>query len=155
MRIGAWQVWALLIVLAAGEAPEAAAQEHVTFSADVLFYGDNTEFRNPFREGETIFGTAVRPAVVFEPSGRARLILGALGNVRFGSDDAFETVRPVVALAIVGNRSTFEFGTLLMPRVVTAVGPDLGGPHGLLPPIQRETLSFDRPYEAGLAWTFA
>jgi hypothetical protein len=33
-------------------------------------------------------------------------------------------------------------------------GPDLGGPHGLLPPLQRETLSYDRPYEAGIAWTF-
>jgi hypothetical protein len=28
------------------------------------------------------------------------------------------------------------------------------GPHGLLPSIQRETLAFERPYEAGLEWTF-
>jgi hypothetical protein len=29
------------------------------------------------------------------------------------------------------------------------------GPHGLIPALQRETLTFDRPYEAGLQWTFA
>ena len=29
------------------------AQEHVVLRTDVLLYGDNTEFRNPFREGET------------------------------------------------------------------------------------------------------
>lgn len=155
MRIGAWRVWLLFIVSMAGVIAEAAAQEHVTFRADVLFYGDNTEFRNSFREGETIFGAAVRPAIVFEPADRVRLVLGAFGNVRFGDDDAVEIARPVIALVIVGSRSTFEFGTLLMPRVVNLSGPDREGPHGLLPPIQRETLAFDRPYEAGLAWTFA
>ena len=40
------------------------------------------------------------------------------------------------------------------PRASIPVGPDRGGPHGLLPPLQRETLAYDRPYEAGLAWTF-
>jgi len=143
----------MFIVWVAGVATGAAAQEHVTIRADVLFYGDNTEFRNPFREGETIFGAAARPSIVFEPSDRVRLMLGAFGNLRFGGDDAFETARPIVTLMIVGARSTFEFGTLAMPRVVNATGPDRGGPHGLLPPLQRETLAFDRPYEAGLAWT--
>src|SRR5207237_7180516 len=33
-------------------------------------------------------------------------------------------------------------------------GPDRGGTHALLPPLQRETLAFDRPYEAGLQWDF-
>jgi hypothetical protein len=28
------------------------------------------------------------------------------------------------------------------------------GPHGLLPALQRETLTFERPYEPGLRWTF-
>jgi hypothetical protein len=34
------------------------------------------------------------------------------------------------------------------------MGPDRMGPHALLPPLQRETLTFDRPYEAGLEWIF-
>ena len=72
--------------------------------------------------------------------------------MRFGSERAFESVRPVIALTVRGRRSTFVMGTFLQPSA--PVGPDRGGPHGLLPPIQRETLAFDRPNEAGLQWTF-
>jgi hypothetical protein len=133
------------------------AQEHVTLRSDFLFYGDNTEFRNPFREGETILGTAFSVAVVFEVNDRVRVSLGGFGNLKFGADedDAFEIVRPVVALTITGKRSSFVFGTLETPRVGEPPGPDRTGPHGLLPPLQRETLAFDRPYEAGLQWTFS
>jgi len=63
----------------------------------------------------------------------------------------------VIALTVTGRRSTFVFGTLPAPPPQGAagpIGPDRGGPHGLLPPIQRETLTFDRPYEAGLEWRF-
>lgn len=153
---------AVILLLVAVVSP-AVAQEHVTLRADALFYGDNTEFRNPFREGETIFGSAVRVAGVFEINDRVQLSLGVFGNVRFGADeDGFDQVRPVVALTINGRRSSFVFGTLNTPRAGiptdardgTVLGPDRTGSHGLLPPIQRETLAFDRPHEAGLAWTF-
>jgi hypothetical protein len=130
------------------------AQEHVTFQGDVLLYGDNTEFRNAFREGETILGTAVRAAAVFAITERVRVAVGAFGNVRFGGDDAFAMARPIVSLTILGRRSSFVFGTFPPARVGDPPGPDRTGPHGLLPPLQRETLAFDRPYEAGLAWTF-
>jgi hypothetical protein len=132
----------------------ASAQEHVTVRSDILFYGDNTEFRNPFREGETIFGSAARAVVVFGLGDRVEIALGAFGNVRFGGDSAFDEAKPVIALTIAGKRSTFVFGTLATPSAGRPAGPDRTGPHGLLPPIQRETLAFDRPYEAGLSWTF-
>jgi hypothetical protein len=128
--------------------------ERVTLQSDALFYGDNTEFRNPFREGETIFGTSVRLAVAADITDRVRFSLGVFGNLRFGGDDAFELVRPIVALEIHGRRSSFVFGTLPGPHVGDPPGPDQTGPHGLLPPIQRETLEFERPYEAGLQWRF-
>lgn len=128
--------------------------ERLTLRSDVLFYGDNTEFRNPFREGETIFGAAARVAFAADITDRVRLSLGAFGNIRFGGDDAFELARPIVALEIHGRRSSFLFGTLPGPHVGDPPGPDRTGPHGLLPPLQRETLAFDRPYEAGLQWTF-
>jgi hypothetical protein len=136
-----------------GIAAPATSQEHVTVGADTLFYGDDTEFRNQFREGETIFGAAVRGAVLFDVNERVRLSLGAFGNLRFGGDDAFEQARPVVSLTIVSGRSTFVFGTLQTPQAASVPGPDRTGPHGLLPPLQRETLAFERPYEAGLSWT--
>jgi hypothetical protein len=104
----------------------------------------------------------VRAAVVFEMNERVQLSLGVFGNVRFGDEDV-DQVRPVVALTINGRRSSFTFGTLNTPRAGTSanvrdgavLGPDRTGPHGLLPPIQRETLAFERPHEAGLQWTFS
>ncbi len=118
-------------------------------------YGDNTEFRNPFREGETIFGAAVWMLADVDVNDRVTIALGGFGNLRFGSDDAFELVRPIVSLDVHGRRSSFVFGTLRAPRTDRPMGPDRMGAHGLLPPLQRETLAFDRPYEAGLQWRFA
>jgi hypothetical protein len=143
-----------VIALMIGSARPVLAEQHVTIQGDFLFYGDNTEFRNDFREGETILGSTVRAAAIFDLNERVRIAAGAFGNLRFGGDDAFELARPVVSLTILGRRSSFVFGTFPPPRVGEPAGPDRTGPHGLLPPLQRETLAFDRPYEAGLAWTF-
>ena len=132
-----------------------SAQDGVRIQTHVLFYGDNTEFRNPFREGETVFGAAVRLGALMEIGDKATLTLGVFANERFGSDDAFEQVRPIVTLTVKGKRSSFVFGALPASPHAAAGGPDLNGLHGLLPPLHRETLAFDRPYEAGLQWTFA
>jgi hypothetical protein len=145
---------AAVVVLCIPFASSAGAQEHVTLRSDVLLYGDNTEFRNPFREGETIFGAAVRVFADVDLNPRVSIQLGGFGNQRFGSDRAFERARPVVSLTVRGRRSAFAFGTLPALAASMPRGPDRGGPHALLPPLQRETLSFDRPYEAGLQWDF-
>jgi hypothetical protein len=143
----------LVLVMPAIDRHGAAfAQDAVTLRSDVLLYGDNTEFRNPFREGETIFGAAVSVAVDTRLNTRVSLTLGAFGNERFGSDRAFDLARPVVSMTVRGARSTLTFGTLPPLRVDGPMGPDRGGRHELLPPLQRETLAFDRPYEAGLQW---
>lgn len=157
MRGGTWgaaRVGILSIVLASGSDAPVRAQEHIALASSFLFYGDNTEFRNPFREGETIFGAAIRLAARADVGARVSVALGVFANQRFGGEDAFEEVKPLVALAIRGRRSYFVMGTLPGPGSAMAIGPDRHGPHGLLPPLQRETLAFDRPYEAGLQWTF-
>jgi hypothetical protein len=143
-----------IIVCAACSANAAFAQEGITLGAKALFYGDNTEFRNQFREGETIFGAAARVQGQIEISRTTVLSLGVFGNQRFGGEQSFELVRPVLSLAVIGRRSSFVFGTLETPQAGRPAGPDRTGPHGLLPPLQRETLAFERPYEAGLQWTF-
>lgn len=127
------------------------AQPGITLGAAAMFYGDNTEFRNPFRDGETLFGAAVRLDAAIELSSSVNLALGIFGNQRFGGEQSFELVRPVIALTVQGRRSRLVFGTLFTPQ--SAGGPDRTGPHALLPPIQRETLAFARPYEAGLQWS--
>jgi hypothetical protein len=148
--------WTSLLIIGwlAGCSP-AVAQQHLSASAEVVFYGDNTEFRNPFREGETIFGAAARGEAAIDLGDRVRLSAGVLTNQRFGSDSAFELVRPLLAVAVRGRRSTFILGTLQTPLAGDPAGPDRTGPHGLLPPMQRETLAFDRPFEAGMQWLFA
>jgi hypothetical protein len=133
---------------------DVSAQEHLTVDSKFLFYGDNSEFRNPFREGETIFGAAIRLAADIALNERLTISAGGFANQRFGSENAFEQARPVLALTVKGRRSSFVFGTLPAMTPELPIGPDRGGPHGLLPPLQRETLAFDRLYEAGLAWTF-
>lgn len=130
----------------------AEAQERVTLAVDVLLYGDNTEFRNPFREGETLFGAAPRLSILFGLGDQALLELGVFANQRFGSDRASEVTRPVIALKVHRRSSSFVFGTLDTPRVIDPAGPDRAGAHGLLPPLQIETLAFQRAYEAGLQW---
>ena len=143
-----------LLLCAALLPSSASAQEQLAIRSDFLFYGDNTEFSNPFRDGETIFGAVARASLEIALNDRVTVSAGAFGNQRFGSEHAFEQVRPVLSLAIRGSRSMFVLGTL--PPITRAfpVGPDRGGPHDLLPPLQRETLTFERPYEAGLAWSF-
>jgi hypothetical protein len=147
-------VWALFTLATIVRGTAVRAQEHVALGTDVLLYGDNTEFRNPFREGETIFGAAARVTANLELNPRTTVTLGVVGNQRFGSDDAFELVRPVIALTVTGARSTFVFGAFPARRADAPQGPDLGGPHGVLPALQRETLTFDRPFEPGLLWNF-
>ena len=145
---------AVLLFWAAMLPSSVRAQEQLTIRSDFLFYGDNTEFHNPFREGETIFGAAVRVAAEIGLNDRVFISAGGFGNQRFGSESAFEQVRPVLSLMVRGRRSSFVLGTLPPLSSDLPSGPDRNGPHQLLPPLQRETLAFDRPYETGLAWTF-
>lgn len=133
-------------------APPCAAQVPLDARAQLVFYGDNTEFFNPFRTGETTLGAHGRAYLSARPSEKVEVRGGVLGNQRFGSDKAFEHVRPVLAVLVGRKSSRFVFGTLEVMRRAEGPGPDLEGPHGLLPPIQVEVLSFTRPYELGLQW---
>src|SRR5688572_33403000 len=104
---------ALIVFVIPATLPDALrAQERVTLRSDILLYGDNTEFRNPFREGETIFGAAARIFADVRLGPAAVVSIGVFGNQRFGSQRAFEQVRPVIALTVHGGRSSFVFGTL-------------------------------------------
>ena len=69
----------------------ALGQQHVALRGDILFYGDNTEFSNPFSEGETIFGAAVRLAGVIDLNTRTSVTIGVFGNQRFGSGRCVRT----------------------------------------------------------------
>src|SRR5688572_14144604 len=131
-----------------------AAAQNVDYSLDatVSFYGDNTEFFNPFRDGETTIGAHALVVGEARTSERLAIRAGVFGNQRFGSHDAFEEVRPVLTLVIGPPRSRLILGTLNTVRRSQGIGPDCSGPHSLLPPLQVETLAFTRPWEAGVQW---
>ena len=146
----------VLAILIAGclSLARGAAGQDVDYSLDatVTFYGDNTEFFNPFRDGETTIGTHVFLVGEARTSERFAIRAGVFGNQRFGSQHAFEEVRPVFTLAVGGARSRLLLGTIQTVRRAQGIGPDRSGPHALLPPLQVETLAFTRPWEAGVQW---
>lgn len=136
--------------------PAAAAAQTYTATADLLFFGDNTEFANPFRTGETVLGVSGRVFLDVALNDAVTIRGGVFGLGRFGSHEFMEQGEPMVALEISRGASRFIFGSL---ETVTSrhdvAGPDLETLHGLLPPLQRETLSFTRGQEMGLQWLAA
>ena len=133
----------------------AAAQQQTRLLADFTIYGDNTEFFNTFRDGETLLGAAGTVGLDVELTEQATLRGGLFLNHRYGSARFAEQWRPVISLTVENGASRFVFGTLdTVPNDFVAA-PDLGGPHGLLPPLQVETLSFTRPHEGGIQWQVA
>lgn len=128
----------------------ARAQEPFSVRVWTVFYADNTEFTGPYRDGDTIFGTSSRIALTVPIADNVHLRGGVFADNRFGSENVFELVRPIAALAIGTPRNQVVLGTL--DTATHFGGPDLEGPHGLLAPLQTETLAFNRPYEAGFQW---
>ena len=141
-------------ILAMSEVGPATAQDRITLVVDMTFYGDNTEFFNPWRDGETLLGTEGRLFLDVDLNERVTLRAGLFGDHRFGDDDNFEIVRPVLALHVKNDVARFIIGSIESGTRAVGLGPDQLGPHGLLPPLQRESLAFSRPDEAGLQWTF-
>ena len=90
----------------------ADAQERISFGVDLTFYGDNTEFFNPWTVGETLLGTEGRLFVDIDLNERVTLRGGVFGDHRFGDDDNFELVRPVLALHVKNDVSGFVIGSI-------------------------------------------
>ncbi len=140
-------------LLALAHPSPTAAQERIAFNVDMTFYGDNTEFFNPWREGETLLGAESRLFLDVELNEFVTLRGGVFGDHRFGDDTNFEIVRPVLALHLQNDEARFVIGSIESGTQEVGLGPDRQGPHGLLPPLQRESLAFSRPDEAGLQLT--
>ncbi|HXV26788.1 MAG TPA: hypothetical protein VD862_02090 [Candidatus Paceibacterota bacterium] len=125
----------------------------VRLVVESFFFADNTEFLgNPFREGQTLLGSQTGVAVAFPLGDRAEVRLGAFGDLRAGSEPAFQKVRPMASLVITGGADRFVMGTLITHPSIPETGPERSGRHGLLPPLQDEHLAIERGYENGLQW---
>jgi hypothetical protein len=143
----------LLILLVSALVVQRADAQSLVAGVDLLFYGDNTEFANPFRQGETLLGTAGRVFVDVQLSDAATLRAGIFAKGRYGAREFVEEAEPVIALELKRGGSRFLFGSLDTAATRTRRrGPDEDTPHGLLPPLQREQLTFTRAHEMGLQW---
>ena len=149
------RTWVLAAAVTLAVSTPARAQTYVA-GADFLFYGDNTEFANPFRVGDTMFGVSGRVFLDAILNDAVSLRGGFFGLGRFGSHEFLEHAEPVIALHLSRGPSRFIFGSL---ETVAArhdiAGPDVETPHRLLPPMQHETLTFTRGQEMGLQWLVA
>jgi hypothetical protein len=146
---------ALLALTTLGVARDVSAQAiDYSLEATATFFGDNTEFFNPFRTGRTLIGTDAFVVGEARTSERLAIRAGVFGLQSFGADRSLDQVRPVLSLVIGPPKSRLILGTLETVRRSDGPGPDRTSPHGLLPPMQIETLAFERPWEAGLQWLY-
>ncbi len=144
----------VVVIVAVVHVGPVAAQDRISFVVDMTFYGDNTEFFNPWREGETLLGAETRLFLDIDLNEHVTVRGGLFGDHRFGDDTNFENVRPVLALHVKNDVTRFIIGSIESGTRQVGLGPDRLGPHGLLPPLQRTSLALSRPDEAGLQLTF-
>ena len=115
--------------------------QHLEWKSDFTFYGDNTEFFNPYRKGETLLGASVRTALVFPLGPRAEALAGVFGDFRSCNEESAEAVEPVLSFRWRTATSTAVMGTLITENR-----------HGYLEPLQSTTLEITRQVEQGLQW---
>jgi hypothetical protein len=122
-------------------APCVASAQSFTWKSGATFYGDNTEFFNPYRVGETILGAQMQTYVSAVPGPRTEVILGVYGDHRSGRSDFFNAVKPLFGFRYHTQTSLGVLGTLVTENR-----------HGYLEPLEVTTLELTRPVEYGLQW---
>ena len=95
---------AWLAALLISSAAPALAQTY-TAAADILFYGDNTEFANPFREGETTLGVSGRVYLDVAISDAVSLRGGFFGSGRFAAHGPLDNYEPPSGQTIDDSRT--------------------------------------------------
>jgi hypothetical protein len=143
-------VWALAATTVLAAAAPCAAQPPISLRINAVFFGDDAELSNPFRAGETILGSNQRIVAEIEAGDHAALELGIYAIERAGSHSPIDRALPIVSLRVHSPTQHLTLGTLSADRA--DFGPDRTTPHGLLPPLARETLWFTRAYEVGVQW---
>jgi len=126
--------------LAAGTDADAPAPDRleIAWSADFTLFGDNTEFFNDFREGETIFGAQIGTRVEFRTSPRTTFHAGVFGSERFTEDAELDPVLPLLGFRYHGEKLDVLVGTL-----------ETRDRHGLLEALEVSELELTRPVESG------
>lgn len=115
----------------------------ITWKNDFTFYGDNTEFFEPYRTGETLLGQQGKSRLEAALGTRAFLSAGVFADFRSTSDvDPAVDVKPLLSIEYREGGTRLVMGTL-----------ETRDRHGFLEPLEATFLEFTRPVEYGLQWT--
>ncbi len=117
-----------------------AAAQNVLWQNNLVFYGDNTEFFEPFRLRETILGQQFE-SFLSAPTGVKTSLRGGLFADHRSALDAATNVLPILSFVYNTPGSEGVLGTLLPVER-----------HGLLEPMEVTSLELTRPIEYGLQW---
>jgi hypothetical protein len=135
-------VWITCVVLQCFiQPPRMAFAQAFTWRSDATFYGDNTEFFNPYRVGQTILGAQMPTYLSAALGPRTEVIAGVYGDHRSGRSDFLDEVKPLLGFRYHTQTSLGALGTLVTENR-----------HGYLEPLEVTTLEFTRPVEYGLQW---
>jgi hypothetical protein len=134
-----WITCVVLICLA--QPAGTASAQAFTWKSGTTFYGDNTEFFNPYRVGQTILGAQMETYFSADIGPRTEVILGVYGDHRSGRSDFFDEMKPLLGFRYHTGSSLGALGTLVTENR-----------HGYLEPLEVTTLEFTRPVEYGLQW---
>jgi hypothetical protein len=118
-----------------------APAQQVDWKSEVVFYGDNTEFFTPYRQGETLLGAYFKTFLSVRPGEHSELLAGVFGDHRDGGESFLDPVRPILAFRYRTATSLGVIGTL-----------ETVDRHGYLEPLEGTTLEITRPVEYGLQW---
>ena len=129
------------VIALAVVALEPVAAQGIDLQARAAFYADNTEFFTPYRTGETIFGAQLGTWLLAHSGANVSLRAGALIDRRWGSEEFVDSIKPILAVAWRGERSTGILGTLDSERR-----------HRLIDPVMVSTRELTTPVEYGLQW---
>lgn len=129
-------VWPLLFVAF----PAFGGDIH--WKSDFTFYGDNTEFFEPFRTGETLLGQQGKSFLEAGLGTKTFLRIGVFGDFRSQS-----AIPPTVDVRPIFSFDYREGGTRLIIGSL-----ETKGRHGFLEPLEVSFLEFTRPIEYGFQW---
>lgn len=130
----------LLPVFLLVSAAPLAAQRTVDWETRFLFYSDNTEFFNPYREGATWMGGRLWTELALQATPKVQVRVGVSAD-HLSGDSSFAEAQPLLSLRYHDGTSTGVLGTLIVEDR-----------HGLLEPfmtLQRDIL---KPVEYGSQW---
>jgi len=131
----------LLMLLSLALFPRTTAAQDIRVRGNAVFYGDNTEFSGPYRDGETIFGAHLSSWLSLDFGDGVEMSAGVFADRRHTADGGFDPVLPVLSLRIDTGSGRIVIGSNFP-----------AARHQLIDPLEVSTLELTRPIEYGLAW---